>query len=144
LVGAFKADPVGDIGKALDLPNLGSDPRFATHELRVANKPALHAIFRAAFKSNTTAHWLARLGAQDLLGAPVRTLGEARADEQTRITGMILEGPGAVETVRVMGSPAPLSEAPVTTRRAPPQLGQHTDEVLAEYGPARARAVPAG
>jgi formyl-CoA transferase len=144
LVGAFKADPVGDIGKALDLPTLSSDPRFATHELRVANKPALHAIFRTAFKGNTTAHWLARLEEQDLLCAPVRTLAEALADEQTLINGMVLEGPGEVETVRVMGSPVHLAEAPVTIRRAPPQLGQHTDEVIAEYGGARARAVPAG
>jgi len=143
LVGAFKADPVGDIGKALGLPGLGSDPRFATHELRVANKPALHAIFRAAFKSNTTAHWLARLEEQDLLCAPVRTLAEALADEQTAINGMVLEAPGTVETVRVMGSPVHLSDAAVTIRRAPPQLGQHTEEVLAEYG-AVPGAVPAG
>jgi formyl-CoA transferase len=139
LVGAFKADPVGDIGKALGLPDLASDPRFATHELRVANKPALHAIFRNAFKSNTTAHWLARLEEQDLLCAPVRTLAEALADEQTAINGMVLEGPGEVEHMRVMGSPVHLSDADVAIRRAPPQLGQHTDEVLAEYG-----AVPAG
>jgi formyl-CoA transferase len=139
LVGAFKADPLGDIGKALDLPTLGSDPRFATHELRVANKAELHAIFRAAFKRDTTAHWLARLEAQDLLCAPVRTLAAALADEQTAINGMILEGPGEVEHMRVMGSPVHLSAAPVTIRRAPPRLGQHTEEVLAEYG-----AVPAG
>jgi formyl-CoA transferase len=142
LVGAFKADPVGDIGKALELPTLASDARFATHELRVANKPALHAVFRAAFKSNTTAYWLARLEEQDLLCAPVRSLAEALADEQTAINGMILEAQGAVETVRVMGSPVHLSEAPVAIRRAPPQLGEHTDEVLAEHG--RAHAVPAG
>jgi formyl-CoA transferase len=144
LVGAFKADPVGDIGKALGLPGLASDPHFATHELRVANKPALHAVFRAAFKSNTTAHWLARLEEQDLLCAPVRTLAEALADEQTAVNEMILEAPGEVETVRVMGSPVHLSDAPVAIRRAPPQLGQHTDEVLAEYGPVQAGAVPAG
>ncbi|MFX8565860.1 hypothetical protein ABTL91_20120, partial [Acinetobacter baumannii] len=38
LVGAFKADPLGDIGWALDLPGLAGDPRFASHDLQVANK----------------------------------------------------------------------------------------------------------
>ncbi len=141
MVGAFKADPVGDIGKALDLPDLATDPRFATHELRVANKPALHKIFRERFASNTTAHWLARLEEQDLLCAPVRKLAETLADEQIAVNGMILEADGEVERVRTVGSPVHLSDAPVAIRRPPARLGQHTDEVLAEYG---AVAVPAG
>ena len=79
-----------------------------------------------------TAHWLGRLEEQDLLCAPVRTLAEALADEQTTINGMILEAPGVVETVRVVGSPIHMSDAPVTIRIPPPTLGQHTEEVLAE------------
>ncbi len=63
-----------------------------THALQVQNKPALHAIFRERFATGiTTAYWLARLEEQDLLCAPVRTLGEALEDEQTAINGMILE-----------------------------------------------------
>ena len=140
MVGAFKADPVGDIGKALDVPTLGADARFATHELRVENKAALQAVFRERFKSNTTAHWLARLEEQDLLCAPVRTLAEALADEQTAINGMVIEADGEVERVRVIGSPIHLSDAPVTIRIPPAQLGQHTGEVLAEIDAPRMRA----
>jgi crotonobetainyl-CoA:carnitine CoA-transferase CaiB-like acyl-CoA transferase len=134
LVGAFKADPLGDIGKALKLPDLGADPRFATHALRVMNKSALQAIFRERFGSDTSAYWLARLEEQDLLCAPVRTLSEALADDQTRINGMILEGEGAVERVRVVNSPLHMDDAPVAIRIAPPELGWHTKEVLAEFG----------
>ena len=65
----------------------------------------MHAIFRERFKTNTTAHWIARLEEQDLLCAPVRTLAEALADEQTAINGMIMEAPGASRRVRVVGSP---------------------------------------
>ena len=54
------------------------------------------------FKGNATAHWLARLEEQDLLCAPVRTLAEALADQQTAINGMVLEGPGEVERMRVL------------------------------------------
>ncbi|MBN9496269.1 MAG: CoA transferase [Alphaproteobacteria bacterium] len=131
LVGAFKADPLRDIANALEIPALADDPRFATHELRVANKAALHDIFRKRFASYTTARLLERLEEQDLLCAPVRTLATALADEQTAINGMVLEAQGPTEKMRVVGSPVHLSDAPVTIRIVPPGLGEHTDEVLA-------------
>src|SRR5437764_10376205 len=71
MVGAFKAEPVKDIGTALGIAGLENDPRFATHTLRVQNKPALQALFMDRFKTNTTAHWIGRLEEQDLLCAPV-------------------------------------------------------------------------
>ena len=129
LVGAFKTDPVGDIGKALDLPGLGADPRFATHELRVENKKILQSILRGQFSSNTTKYWLARLEEQDLLCAPVMTLAEMLADPQIAINGMILEGEGEVEPLRVMGSPIHMGDAPVSIRLPPPRLGKHTEEI---------------
>lgn len=132
MVGAFKADPLGDISTALEVEHLGKDPRFVDFAAQVANKAALQAIFRERFRSNTTAYWLARLEAQDLLCAPVRSLGEALEDEQARINGMILEGPGEIETMRLVGSPIHMSEAPVTLRIPPPALGRHTAEVKAE------------
>ena len=141
MVGAFKAEPLRDIGAALDLPALHEDGRFRDHAAQVANKAALHAIFRERFRTGTTAHWLARLEAQDLLCAPVRTLGEALGDEQTRVNGMILETENRVETVRVVGSPVHLSDAAVSVRIPPAELGQHTAEVLAEIGGARIEKV---
>jgi crotonobetainyl-CoA:carnitine CoA-transferase CaiB-like acyl-CoA transferase len=140
MVGAFKQNPVKDIGMALGLAGLEDDPRFATHALRMANKPALQAMFMERFKTNTTAHWIARLEEQDLLCAPVRTIAEALADEQATINGMIMEGPGVVETVKVVGSPIHMSDAPVTIRVPPATLGQHTEEVLAELAQSRATA----
>jgi formyl-CoA transferase len=140
MVGAFKADPVKDIGTALGIAGLEDDPRFATHALRMANKPALQALFFERFKTNTTAHWIGKLEEQDLLCAPVRSLAEALADEQATINGMIMEAPGVVETVKVVGSPIHMADAPVTIRVPPAKLGQHTQEVLAELAQARATA----
>jgi formyl-CoA transferase len=140
MVGAFKQNPVKDIGTALGIPGLEDDPRFTTHALRMANKPALQAMFMVRFKTNTTAHWIAKLEEQDLLCAPVRTIAEALADEQATINGMIMEAPGVVETVKVVGSPIHMSDAPVTIRVPPAKLGQHTQEVLAELAQSRATA----
>jgi formyl-CoA transferase len=134
LVGAFKERPLESIGAALDLPDLPRDPRFTDHALQVANKAALQAIFRARFQTASTAHWLARLEAEDLLCAPVRSLEAALADEQTAVNGMVMEAPGPVETVRVVGSPVHLEHAPVEIRIAPAAVGAHTREVLAELG----------
>jgi crotonobetainyl-CoA:carnitine CoA-transferase CaiB-like acyl-CoA transferase len=132
MVGAFKANPLKDIGTALDLAGIDTDARFASHELQVENKAALHDLFRARFKTNSTAHWLGKLEEQDLLCAPVMTLKEALADEQTAVNGMILETQGEIEMVRVVGSPIHLSDAPVSIRIAPARLGQHTGDVRAE------------
>jgi formyl-CoA transferase len=140
LVGAFKAHPLHDICVALEIADLSQDARFAAHAEQVKNKPALHEIFRARFKAGTTAHWLARLEAQDLLCAPVRTLAEALADDQALINGMILEADGEVERVKVVGSPVHMEAAPVTIRIPPSRLGQYTDAVLAELGLANATA----
>lgn len=56
MVGAFKADPLGDIAAALDLPTLKADPRFDGHELQVVNKAALQMLFAERFRTNTTAY----------------------------------------------------------------------------------------
>jgi crotonobetainyl-CoA:carnitine CoA-transferase CaiB-like acyl-CoA transferase len=134
LVGAFKTDPLRDIATALELPTLPDDPRFASFGLKVKNRAALQKIFRDRFRQNTTAHWLERLDAQDLLCARVCPLSETLADPQVAINQMVLEAPGAEETLRVVGSPVHLSDAPVEIRIVPPKLGQHTATVLAELG----------
>ena len=69
-----------------------------------------------------------------MLCAPVRSLAEALADEQTAINGMVMEADGEVERVRVIGSPIHMEAAPVTIRIPPAKLGQYTEEVLAEIG----------
>lgn len=140
LVGAFKTHPLRDICAALEIDDLSADPRFKDHPAQVANKPALHQIFRARFAAYTTEQLLARLEAQDLLCAPVRTLAEALADPQTAVNGMVMEAEGAFETVRVVGSPIHMSDAPVTIRIPPAPLGAHTAEVLASVGLPRTEA----
>ena len=143
VVGAFKANPLRDICAALEIEDLS--PEYPTLPVQRANKPYLQDRFRQAFATNTTAHWIARLEDQDLLCAPVKSLGEALDDPQTAANGMLLDiehpflGP-----ITLVGSPVHLSDAPVTVRQVPPRLGQHTDEVIREFGlnaPARKEAV---
>ena len=131
LVGAFKANPLQDICKALGLPDHSQDARFCNLQQQFKHKPELQAMFRERFATNTRAHWLAKLEEQDLLCAPVRDLREALVDPQTLHNQMLIQGPGEGQTCKFIGSPIQMSAAPVSMRRAPPRLGQHTEEVLA-------------
>jgi crotonobetainyl-CoA:carnitine CoA-transferase CaiB-like acyl-CoA transferase len=131
LVGAFKANPLQDICKALGLEDLSQDARFCNLNQQFKHKKELQSMFRTRFSTNTRDHWLVKLEQQDLLCAPVRDLREALLDPQTLHNRMLMEGPGEGQTVRFIGSPIEMSSAPVTLRRAPPRLGQHTEEILA-------------
>jgi formyl-CoA transferase len=130
LVGAFKPNPLRDICAALQIEDLSADPRFCNLNQQFVHKTELQRIFRERFASNTREFWLARLEEQDLLCAPVRDLREALVDPQTLHNGLIMEGEGEGQPVRFIGSPIELSMAPVGLRRAPPRLGQHTEEFL--------------
>lgn len=129
IVGAFKANPLRDICTALELDDMSPD--YPTLEMQRTNKPLLQKRFSDRIATNTSAYWLERLEAQDLLCAPVRPLGEALDDEQTKINGMLcpIDHPLLGE-MTLVGSPVHLSDAPMQVHRLPPRLGEHTQEVL--------------
>lgn len=132
MVGAFKANPLHDICQALEIDDLSAQDRYADFDRQAERRAELQAIFRDRLAQKGAAHWLARLEDVDILCAPVRTLAEALEDEQTLVNRMIVEaGETAAGPVRLIGSPIDMSAAPLTIRHAPPQLGEHNDEVLA-------------
>ena len=129
IVGAFKTNPLRDICTSLEIGDLSPD--YPTLEVQRTNKPFLQQIFRDQIATNSSAYWLERLEAQDLLCAPVRTLGDAIADKQTEVNNMLwpIDHP-VLGPIKVVGSPVHLSDAPMQVHRLPPRLGEHTDEVL--------------
>ncbi|MFT4959724.1 MAG: crotonobetainyl-CoA:carnitine CoA-transferase CaiB-like acyl-CoA transferase [Paracoccaceae bacterium] len=133
VVGAFKVNPLQDICNALEVNDISAQyPDLASQR---KNKPFLQDLFRETFATNSTEYWLARLEEQDLLCAPVRSLGDALADPQTLINNMLLDmGHPLLGKMTVVGSPVHLSDAPVTIRHNPPRLGEHTDAIIKEFG----------
>ncbi len=133
MVGAFKQNPLRDICQALEIEDLSAQERFADMDRQREHRAELQQTFRERFLTNTTAHWLQRLEEVDILSGPIIPLSEALEHEQTEANRMILElEPTAGGPVRLVGSPIRMSDAEVAARIAPPQLGAHTDEVLAE------------
>jgi len=116
-------------------PELVGDPRFATNPDRVANRDELISLLAARFATEAAETWLERLDAAGVPAAPVHDVADVAADEQTRALQVLqpLEHP----TVRELTTVAlPLSADGERVRHpsAPPLLGEHTDDVLAELG----------
>jgi len=112
---------------------LARDPRFVTNSLRIANRQMLIDLLVPVLKEKTSAYWIDGLAALGVPASPVNDLEQVFADEQVLHRGMKISVPddqaqgGAVDLI---GNPINLSETPVSYRRPPPSLGQHTDEVL--------------
>ena len=86
-------------------------------------------------KRRTKADWLAALEAARVPCGAINDLAEAFADPQVRERGMTVEVAHPLAgTVPLVASPLKLDATPVQYRRAPPLLGEHTDEVLGELG----------
>jgi formyl-CoA transferase len=138
IVGAFKANPLQDICRALGLPDLSANPEYATFAGQAKNKAELHRQFRSRLSTNTTAYWLGRLEEQDLLCAPVQTLPDALASEQTAVNGMVVSfetnGSGRNEPLRLINTPIGMADDAFALRHAPPALGEHGAEILGELG----------
>jgi formyl-CoA transferase len=130
LVGAFKPNPLQDICRALDLPDLSAEPRYASFAGLVEHKAVLQATFRERLATNTTAHWLGRLEAQDLLCAPVQTMAEALGSPQTAVNGTVVAHDGK----RFIGTPLTMDASAFQVRRGSPRLGEHTEAILRELG----------
>lgn len=119
---------------ALRLERLSSDPRFLTNTLRMANRAELDAELGKAFSHDTLGSWSARLTAADVLFAPVRDFEEVFNDPVVKETIVQhVEHPTAGR-IEVLRNPIRMSLSAPSIRRPPPLLGEHTEEVLAEYG----------
>ncbi len=87
-------------------------------------------VIRAKFRDKTQAEWLQQLDAIDICFGPVNGIAESLADPQVRARGMVHDIGG----MKVIAAPVKLSDTPAVPPGAPPEFGQHTDEVLRALG----------
>ncbi|MEJ2789283.1 MULTISPECIES: CaiB/BaiF CoA-transferase family protein [unclassified Pseudoxanthomonas] len=119
----------------LDEPALATDARFTTNAERVRCRDVLVPMLQAHFLQRDRRAWLSLLEAAGIPCGPVNDLADVFADPQVRARGMVVEVPHPhAGTLPLVGSPIKLSVTPVQPSRAPPMLGQHTDNVLREAG----------
>ncbi len=121
--------------EALGLEQLTQDPRFATNKDRNKNRGELIPLLDELFVTQPADYWLEKLKDTGIPNGPINTIADTLAHPQHRARHFIveLEHP-LVGPVKSMGNPVNLSATPVSYRLAPPTLGQHTQQVLAELG----------
>ena len=119
----------------LDVPELVADERFRTNPDRVRNREGLVDLVAARLRKRDTADWQARLTAAGVPAAPVADVADVVQAEQTRALAMLqqVEHPG-IPDLRLPALPLSFDGERALHRAAPPAVGEHTAEILAEAG----------
>jgi crotonobetainyl-CoA:carnitine CoA-transferase CaiB-like acyl-CoA transferase len=121
--------------EAIGAPELAMDPRFATNGDRVEHRDELQPLLAERIAQRPSAEWLRALEAADVPCGPINDILTAFEMPSAKAAAMRVsvrdDGLGLVDQV---GIPFELSRTPASIRGAPPSLGQHSDEILAELG----------
>ncbi|MFC7166639.1 CaiB/BaiF CoA transferase family protein [Halospeciosus flavus] len=120
---------------AIDREDLVDDPRYETNADRVDHLDELEATLAEELGDYDTDELLSVLEEHGVPASDVRNMAEVFDDPQVQARGMLerVDHPTAGE-VKMPGSPMHLSRTPTCVERYPPLLGEHTEEVLHEYG----------
>ncbi|WP_179379968.1 CaiB/BaiF CoA transferase family protein [Jannaschia marina] len=120
----------------LDLPDLPSDPRYATNPARLEYRDTLAEHLVPALRAQATTDVIAALEAVRVPVGPVQTLPQVFASDQAAARGLVLdmetEGRDGPLKLPLIGNPLHLSATPVTYRNPPPRFGAQTDRLDAD------------
>lgn len=121
---------------ALDSPRLALDPRFATNDLRVRNRPGLVEAIEAVTRTRPVAHWIDRLNEAGVPCAPINTIDRLFSHPQLLARNMLIRVQGQGErAVRTAGNPIKMGAYPDVDPAVPlraPALNQHREAILHE------------
>jgi formyl-CoA transferase len=111
------------------------DERFATAAARLANRDALNALIGSVLTGDKAAAWIERFNAAGVPAGPINTIDKVFEDPQVRHLGLsrAFTSP-ALGEVTVLGQAIRLSAAESAIVRPPPEMGEHSREILAELG----------
>jgi crotonobetainyl-CoA:carnitine CoA-transferase CaiB-like acyl-CoA transferase len=114
-------------------PEWIADPRFATKETRGRHYDVLHSELAAIFRTDSRTAWLSKLQAADVPAAPLNTFDEVFSDPQVKHLGLRQDVPHKrVGSVGLVRNAVRMSQTAPDIRSASPELGEHTDEILAQ------------
>ncbi len=121
--------------RALGVPELATDPRFATGKARLENRDVLNGIIETITRTRTSADWIETLNAEGVPSGPIYKMNEVFDDPQVKHLGIARKvRHKTLGEVEVIGQAIELSRTPWSIRSATPEPGEHTDAVLSELG----------
>ena len=124
----------GKLCEVLRAPELATDERFATNNVRVENRDTLIPLIEERLKARTAEEWLSALDAVGVPTGKIRSVPDAlRAAADAGVPASTRVPHPTAGEVELMNSPIQI-ESGLRPPQAPPLLGQHTAEVLAELG----------
>ncbi|HTT79352.1 MAG TPA: CoA transferase [Stellaceae bacterium] len=125
--------------RAIGRPDMILDPRFRTNSDRVANAEACEAPIAAFIAARTLAETMAAFEAAEITAAPVYDIDQFLADPHVQARKIVVEVPDGETGRLAMHNVIPgLSDTPGRLRRPAPRLGEHTAEILGQFGIDRA------
>lgn len=124
----------GEVAQALGLPELTDDPRFLRQADRASNQLELEKILNERFASKTADEWLLEMDRRGVPCSPINTYADILADPQVAEMRLVrdLALPNGVVT-KTTAFPVAMSNYEFTVRLAPPQLGEHSNEVVDDW-----------
>jgi crotonobetainyl-CoA:carnitine CoA-transferase CaiB-like acyl-CoA transferase len=121
--------------QAVGRPELGIDPRFAKNPDRVRHKDELMLLIAGIFADWPRADLVAAMERAGVPCGPINSIAEVFEDPQIKHRGTEIKLPHPTAGhVPLVGSPLKFGRAEPVYERAPPLLGQHSNEVLRELG----------
>lgn len=135
MIAAYHDDRWQAFCAVLEAPELAADPRFATNAQRVANRRQLMAEVARRLAACGSATWQQRLEAADIICAPIADYDMVLASPQLAHNGVIVEMRNVdAGVVRMPGAAIGDRDAQSRVRRGPPAVGEHSREILAQFG----------
>ncbi|HSB23006.1 MAG TPA: CoA transferase [Burkholderiaceae bacterium] len=123
------------VARIVGVPELITDARFATNGGRMAHRDELARLLGEKLRTRDTHEWLRELDVAGVPAGPIQSIEQMTRDPQTLAREMIvtLDHPAAGPT-HALGVPVKLGATPGSVRTPAPTFGQHTAEVLREFG----------
>jgi crotonobetainyl-CoA:carnitine CoA-transferase CaiB-like acyl-CoA transferase len=118
--------------EAAGIADCAADPRFKTNSDRVAHREELIASISAAFAARTTGAWIKLLEAANVPCGPINRIDQVFLDPNSIARALRETMASAAGPIDTVASPIRLSKTPPEYRLAPPELGEHTSQVLTE------------
>ena len=138
MIAAYHEDRWKALCRVLEAPELADDPDFALNPQRVANRVKLMKELKPRLASRTSEEWQALLEAADIICGPIADYNMLLDSPQLAHNGVIVTAHSTVAgTVHMPGMAIGDNHAQSRVHRGPPAVGEHSREILDEFGLAR-------